>query len=169
MSLENVIIFIDNSNLFHSFQSLNFHCDYNKLKTVITKNRNLIEVNIYTGLMYPVREKEKAWFNSLYKMGYSVKTRAIKVTPNGKKIEKRIDVLMAVDIVSSAYEKTVDTTIIVSGDSDFVPVVKKLIELKKKVEIWSFKKLLSRQLCDLLRSEQVFFIDDYLDKIKLVE
>jgi uncharacterized LabA/DUF88 family protein len=167
MSLENVIIFIDNSNLFHSFQSLNFHCDYSKLKTIITGNRNLIEANLYTGLMYPVREKEKAWFNSLYKMGYTVKTRAIKVTPNGKKIEKRIDVLMAVDIISSAYEKIVDTIIIVSGDSDFVPVVKKLIELRRNVEIWSFKKLLSRQLSEILKPVQKFYLDDFLGKIKL--
>ena len=119
--------------------------------------------------MYPVREKEKAWFNSLYKMGYRVKTRAIKVTPNGKKIEKRIDVLMAVDIISSAYEKIVDTIIIVSGDSDFVPVVKKLIELKKNVEIWSFKKLLSRQLSEILKPIQIFYLDDFLNKIKLVQ
>ena len=169
MSIENIIIFIDNSNLFHSFQSLNFHCDYSKLKTVITKNRNLIEANIYAGLMYPVREKEKAWFNSLYQMGYTINTRAIKVAPNGKKIEKRIDVLMAVDIISTAYEKTIDTIIIVSGDSDFVPVVKKLTKLNKNVELWSFKKLLSRQLCEILKPEQIFYIDDYLDKIKLVE
>jgi uncharacterized LabA/DUF88 family protein len=169
MNLEKIIIFIDNSNLFHSFQSLNFHCDYSKLKTIITGNRNLIEANLYTGLVYPVREKEKAWFNSLYKIGYTVKTRAIKVAPNGKKIEKRIDVLMAVDIIVSAYEKIVDTIIIVSGDSDFVPVVKKIIGLNKNVELWSFKKLLSRQLSEILKPEQIFYIDDYLDKIKLVE
>jgi uncharacterized LabA/DUF88 family protein len=98
-----------------------------------------------------------------------VKTRAIKVAPNGKKIEKRIDVLMAVDIIVSAYEKIVDTIIIVSGDSDFVPVVKKIIGLNKNVELWSFKKLLSRQLSEILKPEQIFYIDDYLDKIKLVE
>lgn len=169
MKTENIIIFLDNSNLFHSFQTLDFHCDYSKLKTVITKNRNLLEVNLYTGLMYPVRDKEKAWFNSLYKMGYIVKTRAIKVAPNGKKVEKRIDVLMAVDIISSAYETNVDTIIIVSGDSDFVPVVKKLKDLNKKVEIWAFKKLISTQIIDLLDPEDVNFIDDFLDQIRLIQ
>jgi len=168
MSPENIIIFLDNSNLFHSFQNLNFHCDYGKLKAVISKDRNLLEVNLYTGLMYPVRDKEKAWFNSLYKMGYTVKTRAIKVAPNGKKIEKRIDVLMAVDIISSAYEKDVDIIVIVSGDSDFVPVIKKLKDLNKKVEIWSFKNLLSTQISDLLDPHNLYFIDDYLDQIKLI-
>lgn len=168
MSSENIIIYIDNSNLFHSFQSLNFQCDYSKLKKIIKKQRNLLEANIYTGLMYPVRDKEKAWFSSLNKMGYNLKTRAIKVAPNGKKIEKRIDVLMAVDIISSAYEKGVDTIIIVSGDSDFVPVVKKLKDLNKKVEIWSFRKLLSQQMMDLLDPENIYFIDDFLDQIRLL-
>ena len=168
MSSENVIIFIDNSNLFHSFQSLNFHCDYNKLKKVIKGKRNLLEANIYSGLMYPVRDKEKAWFSSLNKMGYILKTRAIKVAPNGKKVEKRIDVLMAVDIISSAYEKCVDTLIIVSGDSDFVPVVKKLKDLNKKVEIWSFRRLLSQQMMDLLDPENIHFMDDFLDQIRLL-
>lgn len=168
MSSENVIIFIDNSNLFHSFQFLNFHCDYSKLKQIINGKRNLVEANIYTGLMYPVRDKEKAWFSSLTKMGYNLKTRAIKVAPNGKKSEKRIDVLMAVDIISSAYEKQVDTIIIVSGDSDFVPVVKKLMDLNKKVEIWSFRRLLSQQMMDLLDPENIHFMDDFLDQIRLL-
>ena len=168
MCPENIIIFVDNSNLFHSFQNLKFHCDYSKLKAVITRNRNLLEINLYTGLMYPVREKEKAWFNSLYKMGYTVKTQAIKVAPDGKKLEKRIDVLMAIDIISSAYETDVDTIVIVSGDSDFVPAVKKLKDLDKTVEVWSFKNLLSTQISDLLDPEDVYFIDDILDQIKLI-
>ena len=163
---QSVIIFIDNSNLFHSFQSLNFHCDYNKLKRVIKGNRNIIEANIYTGIMYPVRDKEKAWFSSLNKMGYTLKTRAIKVAPSGKKIEKRIDVLMTVDIISSAYEKSVDTIIIVSGDSDFVPVVKKLKNLNINVELWSFRRLLSQQLMDILAPDCIFYIDDFLDQIR---
>ena len=168
MSRENVIIFLDNSNLFHSFQNLNFHCDYSKLKAVITKDRNLLEANFYTGLMYPVRDKEKAWFNSLYKMGYTVKTRAIKVAPNGRKVEKRIDVLIAVDIISSAYETNVDKIIIVSGDSDFVPVVKKLKDLNKRVEIWAFKNLLSKQLYDIIDHDNLYFMDDFLDQIRLI-
>lgn len=167
MSLENIIIYIDNSNLFHSFQSLNFECDYYLLKEIITRNRNLVEANLYTGIMYPVKERDKDWFSSLNKMGYKVKTRAIKVAPNGKKTEKRIDVLMSVEIISSAFEKNVDTIIIVSGDSDFVPVVKKLKDLNKKVEIWSFKKNLSQQLRDLLDPANVNYIDDILDQIRI--
>jgi uncharacterized LabA/DUF88 family protein len=167
MKSENILIFIDNSNLFHSFQFLNFHCDYNKLKKVIAGNRKIIEANLYTGLMYPVRDKDKAWFHSLYKMGYKVKTRAIKVAPNGKKSEKKIDVLMAVDIISSAYEKNADTIIIVSGDSDFVPVVKKLNELRINVEIWSFKKLLSQQLKELIEHGNLCYLDEHLDQIRM--
>ena len=117
--------------------------------------------------MYPVREKDKAWLTSLNKMGYNVKTRAIKVTPNGIKSEKRIDVLMSVDIVSSAFERKSDSIVIVSGDSDFVPVVKKLKELNKKIEVWAFVKLLSQQLKTLIEPINLYYLDDYLDQIKL--
>ena len=73
---------------------------------------------------------------------------------------------MTVDIISSVYEKNADTTIIVSGDSDFVPVVKKLKELKKNVEIWSFKKLLSQQLKELIDPKNLHYLDDVLDQIR---
>ncbi|GAG58010.1 unnamed protein product, partial [marine sediment metagenome] len=36
------------------------------------------------------------------------------------------------DIISLAYENAYDTAVLVSGDGDFVPVVKKVKELDKK-------------------------------------
>ena len=156
---EKVIIFVDNSNLFHSFQELNFHCDYDKLKKVITNKRDLIEIILYTGIMYPVKQKDKAWLMKLKELGYTVNTRAIKVAPNGRKIEKRIDVLMAVDIISSAYEVSYDTVVLVSGDGDFVPVVKKLRNLNIKIEVWSFKNLLSEQLKDVVGVSNINYIN----------
>ena len=40
----------------------------------------------------------------------------------------------AVDLISGAYESIYDTAIIVSGDEDFVPALKKVQKLGKKVE-----------------------------------
>jgi uncharacterized LabA/DUF88 family protein len=163
---EKIMVFIDNSNLFHSFQKIHFHCDYIKLREVLTAGRKLVDVILYTGIMYPVKTKDKRWLSKLHHLGYSVKTRSVKVAPNGKKVEKRIDVLMAVDIIASVYEKKYDTAVIVSGDGDFVPVVKKLKELNKSVEIWSFKELLSEQLKSLV-STNIHYIDTVLDQIKM--
>ena len=163
---DKIIIFIDNSNLFHSFKKLNFLCDYEKLKEILTSNRELIDIILYTGIMYPVRDKDKAWLNKLKHLGYNVKTRAVKVAPNGKKTEKRIDVLMAVEIIASAYEKVFDTVVIVSGDADFVPVVKKLQEINKNIEIWSFEGLLSEHLKNMVGEGNYHYIENILEKIK---
>ena len=44
------------------------------------------------------------------------------------------DIYLAVDLVSGAYENLYDTALIVSGDGDFVPAVRKVQKLGKKVE-----------------------------------
>ncbi|MBD3228735.1 MAG: NYN domain-containing protein [Candidatus Lokiarchaeota archaeon] len=162
---ENIIIFIDNSNLFHSFRKINFMCDYKKLKNILTGDRNLVNAILYMGLMYPVKAKDKAWLNKLKYLGYKVKTRSVKVSPTGIKKEKRIDVLMAVDMIASAFEISYDTILLVSGDSDFIPVIVKLLELGKNVEIWSFKDLLSSQLKEVAGLNNCHYIDDILDEL----
>lgn len=44
------------------------------------------------------------------------------------------DVHLTVDLISGAYDNLYDTAIIVSGDEDFVPALKKIQELGKNVE-----------------------------------
>ncbi len=44
------------------------------------------------------------------------------------------DIHLATDMISFAYENTYDTVILVSGDGDFVPAIKKVQKLGKKVE-----------------------------------
>jgi len=165
--IKKIIIFIDNSNLFHSFQKLKFYCDYKKLKKVIASDRKIVFANLYTGIMYPVKDKDKAWLSKLGHLGYNVITRAIKVAPDGRKSEKRIDVLMSVDIISAVFEEEFDKIVLVSGDGDFVPVVKKVKELGKKIEIWSFRKLLSENLKMEAGKENCYFMDSILNRIKM--
>lgn len=165
--MKKIIIFIDNSNLFHYFQKLKFHCDYKKLKEVIANGREIVDAFIYTGLMYPVRKKDKAYLSKLGHLGFKVVTRSIKVAPNGKKVEKRIDVLMAVDIISAAFQREFDTIVLLSGDGDFVPVAKKLKSLVINLEVWSFEELLAEHLRRVVGEENCFFIDNILPQIKL--
>ena len=54
-------------------------------------------------------------------------------------IEKKVDINIAIDIISLAYEDAYDMAVLISGDGDFVPVVKKVKELDKNVEVWAFK------------------------------
>jgi uncharacterized LabA/DUF88 family protein len=41
---------------------------------------------------------------------------------------------LTIDTLSGAYENLYDTALIVSGDEDFVPAIKKVQKLGKKVE-----------------------------------
>jgi len=51
----------------------------------------------------------------------------------GNKVEKGVDVHLAVDLVTLAFENKYDIAIIISNDGDFVPAVKKAQSYGKKV------------------------------------
>lgn len=53
--------------------------------------------------------------------------------PNETFIEKGVDVFLATDMVSKAFDNLYDTAILVSRDGDFVPAVKEVRRLHKKV------------------------------------
>lgn len=56
-----------------------------------------------------------------------------------KKTLKKVDIKTANDIISLAYKNLYDTAVLVPGDGDFVPFVRKLNELDKNVEVWAFR------------------------------
>ncbi len=70
------------------------------------------------------------------------------------------DIYLATDLVSMAYEDAYDTAIILSGDGDFVPAIRKVQKLGKKVENAYLKisgSYYLQQVCD--RSIR---LDDYI-------
>ncbi len=54
-------------------------------------------------------------------------------------VEKGIDVNIAVDMIQLSQMDAFDVAILVSGDSDFVPVLKQVKENKKKVQVAAFQ------------------------------
>ncbi|MFX0059904.1 MAG: NYN domain-containing protein [Candidatus Hodarchaeota archaeon] len=165
--MERIIIFLDNSNIFNGFKKYNIRADYEKLKKVITKKRKLEAIFLYEGAVYPMSSEKKKWYEDLTsKSGYQVKVSFDKITHN-EAIEKKIDIRIAIDIISLAYENAYDTAVLISGDGDFVPVVKKVKDLDKNMEIWAFKYSLANSLKNELDQNKIFYIDDILKEIKL--
>jgi len=155
---EKVVIFIDGGNMFHATNALKLKINYKKLVDVLKRDRWLLRAYFYTGvpsgdLPKEVREqlkKQMGFLKELQNLGIKVKTMPLKKTPEGY-IEKGIDILIATDMISLAFKNAYDTVVLVSGDSDFVPVVEKIQELGKRVENASFKKTSSyelRRVCD---------------------
>jgi uncharacterized LabA/DUF88 family protein len=165
--MERIVIFIDNSNIFMGFKKYNIKADYEKLKQIITQDRELQDIFLYEGVIYPINPLKKKWYNDLRSnSGYIVKTSFDKISSNDA-IEKKIDIKIAIDIVSLAYENAYDTAVLVSGDGDFVPVIKKLKDLKKNVELWAFKYSLANTLREEIKQDKLYFIDDILNQIKM--
>jgi len=165
--LERIIVFVDNSNIFKGFRKYNIKVDYETLKDFITRGRYLKNIFLYEGVVYPISPEKKKWYEELSnRSGYVIKASFDKIASSGA-IEKKIDIKIAIDIISFAYEDAYDTAVLVSGDGDFVPVIKKLKELEKNVEVWAFKYSLANALKEELGLENIHYLDDILSEIKM--
>ena len=66
----------------------------------------------------------------------------------------------------NAYENNYDIAVLLSGDSDFIPAIESIQELKKKVELWCFKDSVAWQLERKVQKKNVKYLDKVIDKIK---
>ncbi|MHA1729838.1 MAG: NYN domain-containing protein [Promethearchaeota archaeon] len=162
-----IMIFIDNSNIFQGFKKYKIKADYEKLKNKISKDRQLHGIFLYEGVLYPITPKKKKWYGDLSnKSGYVIKTSFNKMS-HQEFVEKKIDIQIAIDIISGAYENAFDTAVLVSGDGDFLPVAQKINELDKSLEIWAFKYSLANTLKEEVGLEKIYYLDDILSEIKM--
>jgi uncharacterized LabA/DUF88 family protein len=118
------------------------------------------------GIPDKILPKKLGFLKYLRSQGFVIQPKPIRISPSGKKKQKGVDIFIYKDIVELAEDDSYDKAILVSGDSDFLDVVKKLKELEKEIEIWSFRKSTSRLLITEAGRENVFYIDNILEKIK---
>ena len=165
--MQRIVIFIDNSNIFKGFRKYNVKADYEILKNIIVSDRELKKICLYEGVVYPISLEKKKWYEELSnRSGYVIKASFDKIASSGA-IEKKVDINIAVDIISFAYEDIYDTAVLVSGDGDFVPIVKKVKEMGKNVEIWAFRYSLANALRDICRPINIHYLDDILSEIRM--
>ncbi|MFX1242268.1 MAG: NYN domain-containing protein [Promethearchaeota archaeon] len=165
--MNRIAIFIDNSNIFKGFRKFNVKVDYEKLKQVITRDRELQNIFLYEGAIYPLSPEKKKWYKALSKKsGYIINTSFDKIVLNDA-VEKKVDIKIAIDMISLAYDDAYDTAVLVSGDGDFLPVVKKIKTLGKDFELWAFKYSLANTLREEVDQRKIFYLDDILDKIEI--
>src|SRR3989344_5308403 len=149
---QRVGVFIDTQNIYHSGKNL-YHSKVNFGQIVkdAVGDRCLIRASAY--VITTEAGDEKAFFDALTKMGIEVKTKDLQIFGSGAK-KADWDVGLAVDAVKLAPK--LDAVIIVSGDGDFVPLVKYLQENEGcQVEVVSFGKSSSSRLIEAA--------DDFMD------
>jgi len=138
-------IFVDAANMYHSAKNLykanvNFG---NILKTAAAK-RQLIRATAY--VIRSKSKEEKSFFEALDKAGFEVKKKDLQIFAGGEK-KADWDVGIAMDAIKMADK--LDVIVLVSGDGDYVPLVRYLQENKGcKVEIMAFKETTSNKLIE---------------------
>jgi uncharacterized LabA/DUF88 family protein len=135
MQRRDAIIFIDGSNFYHNSKSLineTERINFNLLAKLICDKfiLNLKEIRYYNAVP-DIEENKEIYYSHLKFLDKLKKERIIVITRKLKyikrlkiKIEKGIDVLIASDMIrKSLVEKECEVCILISGDSDFVPVM----------------------------------------------
>jgi uncharacterized LabA/DUF88 family protein len=152
---ERVMIFIDGNNLYHSLKHVvgKTNLDFEKFSAKLANNRHLIRTYYYNAPLNREDDEDKhrmqqSFFDSLDTVSYLTKKfgrlekRIVRQTlPDGTFIsaptyvEKGVDTLIVIDMLTFGYKDTYDTAILVSGDEDFAILVEKVKELGKHVEV----------------------------------
>ena len=122
--MEKVALFVDVQNVYYTVkQQYNSHFDYNIFWDVATSGRKVTKAIAYA--TYKGDRKQTNFQNILRGIGFEVKlTEFIQRSDGSAKGDW--DVGIALDIIEQA--QNVDIIVLASGDGDYAPVIKKVID-----------------------------------------
>lgn len=177
MVKKKAIVFVDGNNWYHNVKSIIVKpraIDFRKLASMVAEHfdLNVIEIRYYNStpdieLGEDNYYKHMVFLASLKQKGLTVKTRKLKKIKVGGKVirvEKGIDVMISTDMMrKTLVENSCDCCILITGDSDFVPVMQLIKKAKKEVLTVSVLKGYSREL---LQGEFRFWILKKQDIVK---
>ena len=124
-------IYIDGNNFKCATHRLNMTIDYRALKSYLMPNNGKIRLNFYDGVCPSSKFKQNRFHSYLRQIGYTVITLPKKTYQDGTYKTVGDDISIAIDILDRV--KSGDRLILLSGDGDFFPVIKKIQQRQVKV------------------------------------
>jgi len=149
-STERVGVFVDVANLLYSARTLRMTVDFGKLLDFLRGNRRLIRAHAYCPTS-PQPGDEQMFLQAVKGLGYRITTKNYKTFSSGAK-KADLDLDLCMDVVRLVDGKAVDCIVLVSGDSDFMPLLDYCSDHGVRVEVAAFDEAMSatlRQSCDL--------------------
>ncbi|MGH2517052.1 MAG: NYN domain-containing protein, partial [Ktedonobacterales bacterium] len=132
-STERVGVFVDVANLLYSSRNLRITVDFGKLLEFLHGNRRLIRAHAYSPTN-PDPRADQSFLDAVKGLGYRITTKNYKTFASGaKKADMDLDLCM--DIVRIVDAGAVDTIVLVSGDSDFLPLLEYCSDHGVRVEV----------------------------------
>jgi uncharacterized LabA/DUF88 family protein len=148
---QRVGVFIDTQNLYHSARNLyQARVNFGAVLKDAVAGRKLVRAVAY--VITTEAGDEKNFFEALEKLGIETKTKDLQIFAGGAK-KADWDVGIAVDAIQMSPK--LDTVVLISGDGDFVPLIKYLQNSGTQVEVVSFGKSTSGKLREV--------VDDFVD------
>ncbi len=117
---QRVGVLVDIQNLYYSAKVLHKKkVSFGQILKEAVGDRKLIRAIAYG--IKTLEGQEEKFFEALEKVGYEVKTKDLQIFPGGAK-KGDWDVGIAIDAIKMS--KSLDVIVIVSGDGDYIPLVK---------------------------------------------
>ena len=139
--LDRCAIFIDGAYFFYILRNefAGARINYERLSLALSEGTNLLRTYYYSALPFQsnpptanergIYARSRQFFSTLNLLPrYTVKlgrTERRGVNPDGSTIyeQKRVDILLAVDLVKLSSDGHVQQAILIAGDSDFIPAI----------------------------------------------
>lgn len=141
---QRVGVFVDVQNMYYSARNLfGARVNFGEILNKATAGRKLIRATAY--VVRSESGEEAKFFEALDKQGFELKMKDLQVFAGGAK-KGDWDVGMTIDAISMASK--LDVVVLVTGDGDFVPLIKYLHFLGQRVEVMAFGDTTSQRLID---------------------
>jgi uncharacterized LabA/DUF88 family protein len=160
-STERVGVFVDVANIVYSSRNLRVHVDFGRLLDFLRGNRRLIRAHAYAPTS-PEPQANQEFLSPVRGVGYRITTKNYKTFSSGAK-KADLDLDLCMDIVRLVDSGAVETVVLVSGDSDFLPLLEYCSDKGVRVEVAAFDDsaaAILRQSCDLFIN--LSLVDDIL-------
>jgi uncharacterized LabA/DUF88 family protein len=140
-------IYVDGANIDRSSKAAGIHINYVRFRAFLGGNRQIVLANYYNSKSTDAGER--AFYKRVENAGF-----ALSLGPRKRpdQPQKETDVQIAVDMISGTYDNSFDIALLVSGDGDLAPAVRKILSRNKLVEVASFDDPIRRELSWSLKS-----------------
>lgn len=164
-----VYVFVDAANILYSQQTLHWRVDYKKLKEYFEGECDLKAIYFYTGRVGD-NDKQNSFLKKLESFGYLVKAKEvkrIKVSKSAYEWKGNLDVELTIDVLANI--NNFDTLILMSGDSDFAPLLDAVKTLQKRTLVMSTKGHIAKELLERAKYINLQKLKDFISyhKIKI--
>lgn len=139
---QRVAVLVDGQNIYLSARARHAKPDYGKIMNAVN-GREIVRAIIYNIL--PDGVDQSRFVHAVGIMGYELRSKRPRPLPDGS-FKADWDMQIAIDALALADK--VDVMVILTGDTDFVPLMHALKSKGVKVEVMSFPETTGKELVE---------------------